>query len=386
MSALRQSVVVSLLSLAEVPQRRWSSLVIVVGMACVVGVLLSMLSVTSGLLRAHFAASDPRRVIVVSQQASNENQGGLSREAVATIASAPGIRRGADGKVLASAEVVSQLPPAEGFAEGSLNVRGIGPVGLAIRPELRIVAGRMFGRGHHELIVGQAAHRMFHVKIGDVMILPDGDWRIVGIFSAGGGFLESELMADAGTLQTSARRTDFGSVLLQLDTPAELVKLRQWLQANPTLSVDAYPQPDYYLRKVSGVTGFFTAVALTVTTLLAIGALFGSVNIMYGAVSARVREIATLRAMGYESVPIAVSVVLEAIFLSLFGAAIGAGAAWLISNGKLNTAGSPVFENYVSPRLLAIGFGCAVVLALLGSLFPAIRAGRLSVADALRAR
>ena len=382
---LRQSLMVSAVSLAALPQRRWSCLVIIVGMGCVVGVLLAMLSVTSGLTRMNRAGAPADRVIIVPRQADSEVQGGLSRDAAATILSAPGIARTSDGKPRGSAEVVTQLPPVEGFAEGSLGVRGVGPTGIALRSEFRIVSGRLFRRGLHELVVGEAARRMYGLKLGDTMILPDGDWPIVGIFAAGGGSLESQLLADIDTLMATLRTNDFGSVLLRLASPTDFDRFRQWVMTNPTLSVDVERQADYYVRRHSGVMGFFELIALTVVTLLAIGALFGSVNIMYGAVSARTREIGTLRAMGFGAVPIAVSVILEALVLSLLGAVLGACVAWFVSNGKLNAAGSPVFENYISPRLVAIGMVWALGLAVLGSLFPAIRAGRLSVAEALRA-
>ena len=183
---------------------------------------------------------------------------------------------------------------------------------------------------------------------------------------------------------TSMRVPDFGSVLVRLESPAALGKLQQWLSSNPTLAVTAERLTDYYLRMAAGPIEFYTVIALVVGVMLGIGALFGSVNIMYGAVNMRTREIATLRAVGYEALPVGISVLLEAILLACVGAALGCGIAWWVFNGRLNSIGSQIFAHAVSPRLVAIGFGWAVAIAVLGALPPAIRAGRLAVAQALR--
>jgi putative ABC transport system permease protein len=384
MNVLTQSFVVSRIGLAGLPQRLWPSLVIVVGTACVIGVLLAMLSVTAGVVRAYRAGEDPGRVIVYGKSASGETHG-LTREAAGTILNGPGIARDSVGKPLADAEFLVQLPPVPGFAQGSLQLRGIGPAGVTLRPELQLNAGRMYQRGLHEVIVGNGAHRAFGLNVGDFVIMPDGRWPVVGIYSAAGGIVESEVLADGETLMPTTGTNGFGSMLVQLESPAAFDTLRAWLTTNPTLAVGVDRQADYYANTVASLTRFFSFMALLVGTMLAIGALFGAINIMYGAVSARTREIATLRAIGYESLPIAISVVCESLVLSLLGAALGAGLAWLISNGKLNSIGSAVFENSVTPRLMAIGFGWAVVLAVFGSLFPAIRAGKLEIAEAARA-
>jgi putative ABC transport system permease protein len=374
---LRQSLVVSRLSLLGLPQRQLSALVIVVGMGCVVGVLLAMLSVTAGLLRAN-STGDPRLVLILPR-----NQA-LSHADVATILNAPGIAHDAEGKSLADGELWIQIPPAEGFIEGSLGVQGIGPAGLQMRSQLKLAAGRLYRSGLHELLIGAAGSRKFHLQIGDAVIMPDGDWRIVGIFTEDGGPLESRLLADRETLMASFHSDAVANVLLQPESPASYDKLKQWLTGNPALTVDVETQAEYFLNQISGSARFFAIMAYTVGAMLAIGACFGAVNIMYGTVSERTREIATLRAMGYNAVPIAVSVILEAILLSLLGGVLGAGAAWFTCNGKLNLNGTAIFENYVSTHLIVVGLGWAVLLGLLGALFPAIRAGRLTVVDALR--
>ncbi|HEY6457676.1 MAG TPA: ABC transporter permease [Steroidobacteraceae bacterium] len=382
MTLLTQSLTVARLNIAGLHSRQWSSLVIIIGMACVTGVLVSMLSVTAGLLRELHNSGDPGRAIVLASRDLNELGADLSPALVGTILNAPGIARGADAHAIGDAEVVVNVPPADGFAQGSLNIRGIGPQGFTLRPELRIVAGRRFTTGRQELIVGAAGARTFHFKIGDRIIMPDGEWPIVGIFN-GGGAIESQLMADAQTLMASARRSEYGSVLVRLSDPDQFDAFRKWLTTNPTLSVTAERQTDYYTRQ-GGQGGFFDTMAYLVGVVMSFGALFGAVNILYSSVRARTREIAILRAMGFLPLPLGLSVVIESLALAVLGAILGILLAWLLIDGH-ESGTSIVFRWSISPNLMGLGVCWAVMLALFGSLFPAIRAARISVAAALRA-
>jgi putative ABC transport system permease protein len=385
MSLLRQSLVVSGLNLRSLGQRLGSSLVIVVGLACVVGVLLSMLSATAGMLRAFQNSGDPSRAIVVPAQVRGNAKEGITRETIGTILNAPGIAKGRDGHVLGDGEVDQQLPPAEGFAEGSLQLLGIGPAGISLRPQFRIVAGRMFQSGRHEVIVGVGAERVFGVKMGQTVRTLHSEWPVVGVFSDGGDILESLLMADVDSVMSTWKRTNYDRVLVRLDSAAAFDGFSRWLTTNPALSVTALQERDYYLSMGNQRTPFFTAMAYLVGAIMAVGAFVGGMRIMYAAVNFRIREIATLRAIGYEPFPVAVSVIVECAALSLCGAAIGAFAAWLIFDGKHSSLGAEIFDLDVSPQLVAVGLGWALLIAVLGGFLPAVRAARLSVADAMRA-
>jgi putative ABC transport system permease protein len=377
MRFLAQLLVVSRLTVAGLRHRPGASLVITIGMACVVAVLISMLSVGAGMLRVLRASADPSRVVVLSTHAQDEHGTELDRGAIATILDAPGMARAADGRPLADAEVLVNVPPAPGFVQGSLNIRGIGPKGLALRPELQIVAGRVFVPGRHELIVGTAARHDFHMGVGDHVIMPDGEWPIVGAFS-GGGVLQSQLMTDADTLMAAIRQGGFGSVVARLESPASFEAFRRWLTGNPVLEVTALRQADYYIR-AGGEHPFYETMGYFVAGLMSVGALLGAVNILYTAVRARTREIAILRAVGYGPLPLAISVTVEALCLSLLGALLGGGVAWLVCDGRESIG----FTWSVTPRLVALGIAWASVLALLGSVLPAIRAAHLPVSAAL---
>ena len=389
MRLLPQIVVVTRLSLMTLPQRKGSSLVIVACMACVVGVLLSVLSVTVGLLRTYESAGSPQRAIVFSRDAlsfgGRADQGSdIPPDALATLVGAPAVARDARGEPLLDAEILAALPPAEGFAEGSLFVRGVGAHALAMRPEFKLLSGRLFRPGIHEMIVGTGVVRGFGLKVGDRIVMPDGEWPIVGEFSTGGGMNESELMSDVATVRSITRTPNVGSVLAGLQSPEAFDEFKAWVTTNPALTLTTERQSDYYRQVAWRSSAFFTAVAYLSGAVMALGALFGTVKILHMAVDLRAREIATLSAIGYDPLPIAVSVVLEGVVLSLLGALAGALVARILVDGRQEIIWDAVFTLSVSPGLIALGAGWALVLAIVGGLIPAVRSARLPVAEALR--
>jgi putative ABC transport system permease protein len=343
-----------------------------------------MLAVTAGMLRAYRAGEDPQLAIVLSP--SNYDYGSsISPNTVATILDAPGIAKGADGHPLADAEVVFWVGPSGPYVVGAPTLRGIGAAGLTLRPNLRIVNGRQFRAGSQELIVGVGAARVYDLHVGDKVVLPGGAWPIIGTFSDAGSILESQLVGDAPTLMSAGHLPGFSSVLVRLERPESFDAFAGWLAANPSLMVNPERQSDYASRTVHRASAFFTALTYVVGVVMALGALFGVAKLTYTAVSVRTREIATLRAIGYQALPVAASVLLESVVLCVAGALVGASLAWLLFNGKLVAALQNVFTLSVSPHLFALGIAWALALAVLGGLLPAIRAARLPVAEALRA-
>ena len=374
---LAQILTVSRLSLAGLRQRIGSSLVIVIGMACVAGVLITILSVTAGILRVARDSGDPGRALVFSARSINEQAGDLDQATVDTILDAPGIAHDDGGKPLADAELLLNAPPADGFAQGTLAIRGVGPEGLRVRPEFHLTGGRLFVAGRHELIVGASAHRTFHFNIGDRIIMPDGEWPIVGSFN-GGGNLEGQLLGDVTTLMAASRRTSVGSVLVRLTNPAAFDAFNQWLTHNPTLAVTALRQVDYYERQGAQNT-FYTTMAVLVGGVMSVGALFASVTVLYAAVRSRTREIATLRALGYLPGAVAASVFTEALLLAFIGGLGGSLIAWMCFDGH----DSVLFRWSIPPQLIVLGTAWTLALALVSALPPALRAVRLPLITAL---
>ena len=336
--------------------------------------------------QAYLNAGDPNRAIVVTKGVEQEGQSAITRAMAPMIAAAPGIAKSKDGKPLADRNLNMGVPVLrKDGSKGYTTMRGLTENGQGVRPELKIVAGRMFQPGRREMIVGVGAQMMFqHMEIGEKVILPDGEWPIVGVFSTG-DLLEGQVVGDTETLITSLHKTNYNTVLVRLTSPDSLNTLKSALTTNPALSVDVIRHSDWYARIASQSTFVLALLGYIVGTVMAIGALFGCLNTMYSAVSTRGREIATLRALGYGAFPVAVSVILEAVLLAAVGALIGAAIAWTLYDGKQDLFGNSVFHLSVSPAQIQLGVIWAITVALLGGLFPSIRAARRPVVEALRA-
>jgi putative ABC transport system permease protein len=393
MSALRQIGAVTAMSLRSLPQRLGTSSVIVIGIAGVVAVVVSVLAMATGFQHTVANTGQADRALVLRGGSDSELASSVSRENVLTIMDAPGVRRNADGKPVASAEVVVivDLPRKSNDSGANVTIRGVGPLAFELRPEIRLIEGRMFRSGLRELIVGRGAQQQFKgLAVGEHIALRGSDWTIVGTFASGGDSHESELMADGETVLSAYRRNLYQSVLVQLESPAALPAFKQALTRDPQLSVDVSSERQYYAQQSERMSKVLSFVAYVVGGIMAIGALFGALNTMYSAVSTRSQEIATLRAIGFGSSPVVISVMIEALLLALIGAAIGAALAWLFFNGNaVSTLGGNftqvVFRLTVTPDLIALGIIWACFIGIIGGLFPAIRAARLPVATALRA-
>jgi putative ABC transport system permease protein len=383
MRRLAQALAVTQVSLRSLPQRKGSSLVIGLSMACVTAVLLSMLSKTEGLVRAYDSGAGPSRVIVLSETTPSGYGRSISQGEVGTILDAPGIARLPGGGPAADPELLFWIPPTGAYAIGSPELRGIGRAGLALRPRFKVLTGRLFYPGRHELMVGVRAARAFGLKVGDRLILPDGEWSIVGVFSDGGGILEGELLGDADTIMSASGISRFGSVLVRLDRPSALGRFKRWLTHNPTLSVTAESEADFAAQTANRLGAYFTRVAYVIATIMTLGALFGTVKIMTASVATRAREIAILRAMGFGSLPVGTAIVFETAILSISGAALGGGLAWLLSDGEMIRRFDGAYAASVTPGLFMLGLAWALAVALIGGLPPAIRAARLSASRAL---
>jgi putative ABC transport system permease protein len=387
MSALRQILAVTSIGLRALPRRLGPSLVVVVGMACVVAVTISILSMSTGFMRTVHSAGRPDRVIVLSHNSQYEFASSISRENALTIADAPGVKRAADGKPIVSAEALTSLRVTKKSNGLDFNVvlRGLGPEGLALRPEIRLVSGRMFRPATNELIVGKSAQSEFEgLDVGSKVSLPEGDWTVTGTFASGGSQTESEMLGDSETVLSGIRANAFKSMTVMLARAEDFNRFKSALGADPTLRVDAIHEAEYLASQSKQLNGFLTVIAYLVGGIMGLGALFGALNTLYSAVSTRSVEIATLRVFGFGAAAILTSVLAEALLLSLLGAAIGAAAAWFAFNGSLHAAGSLVFSLAVTPGLAAEGIGLACVLGLFGGLLPALRAARVPVAVALR--
>jgi putative ABC transport system permease protein len=382
------------MNLRSLPQRIGTSSVVVIGIAGVVAVLISVLAMSTGFIRTLQKTGLDNRAVVVRTGSSTELVSVLTNDAALAVADAPGIKKGSDGRPLASPEtlLIMNLSKKDG-EDASAPFRGLTADGFAVHPEIKITNGRMFQAGVTEMIVGKSAQRLYKgLDIGSQINLRGATWTVVGSFDGGGSGHDSELIADKQTLNSAYRRGNGGqSVWVVLDPQDGFHTFKDSVTTNPQLQVDVSTEKDFGTQQSAQISSILKIVAYVVGGIMAIGAIFGALNTMYSAVSTRAREIATLRAIGFGPGPVIVSVFVEALLLALIGGAGGALIAWLLFNGySVDTLGGGfggqlIFDLAVTPGLVALGIIWACVIGLIGGLFPAIRAARLPVATALRA-
>ena len=390
---LSQIVSLTFFNLRTLPERKGSAVAAAVGIAGVVAVLVGVLSIAAGFRAAMQVTGADDLAIVLRSGADSEMTSGLSREEARLIADAPGIARTADGP-LASAElfVIINLPKRSTGTDANVPLRGVEAAAVAVRGDLRIIEGRRFQPGRNEVMVGAGAARAFTgLDVGRKIRVSQNEWEVVGVFAGGGGAAESEIWTDAAVLQPAYHRGEsFQSVYAKLTSPAAFREFKDALTTNPQLKVKVLLVSELLAEQSSLLTGFIETLGVSIAGLMALGALFGALNTMYSAVAARTREIATLRALGFGSSPVILSVMCESLALALIGGGGGAVAAYLAFDGfkaatiNWQTFSQVAFAFSVTPQLLAGAVVWAATIGLVGGFFPALRAARLPVAAALR--
>ncbi len=388
-----QAMAITLFNLRTVPERKGAALATVVGIAGVVAVFVGVLSIAAGFRAAMTVPGGEDIAMVLRSGADSEMTSGLSREETRLIADAPGVARNADGS-LTSAElfVIINLPKRSTGTDANVPFRGVEKTGTAVRGDVRIIEGRFFEPGRNEVIAGVGAARAFAgLDVGQTIRLGQNEWKVVGVFTGGGGAAESEMWTDSAVLQSAYQRGDnFQSVYAKLASPGAFTQFKDWLTSNPQLKVKAVRRGEFLAEQSSMLTSFIEGIGVFIAGLMALGALFGALNTMYSAVATRTREIATLRALGFHSGPIILSVMIESLVLALVGGVVGAAAAYLAFDGfkaatiNWQTFSQIAFAFAVTPQLLVNAILWAVTIGLLGGLFPALRAVRLPIASALR--
>lgn len=382
-----------------IPQRRGASLATVVGIAGVVTVFVAVLSIGEGFRHALRSAGSPDNAMVMRAGSDSEMMSVLTRDAVEVIAQAPGVARGpalpgGPPVALSSGElfVVVDVPKRSTGTDANVPLRGVQPAAFATRKDLKITSGRAFQWGKNEILVGEGAEKQFAgLEVGKRLRWGQNEWEVVGTFSAGGALWESEIWCDAAVLQPAYRRgNSFQTVIAKLESPAAFDSFKDALTTDPRLDVQVLRESEYYANQGRTLNGIIRGLGFTVSILMAVGAVFGALNTMYSAVSARKREVATLRALGFGRGAVVVSVLAESLLLAIVGGAVGAFAAWAFFDGyrtstiNWDTFSQVTFAFDVTAPLLVAGTLFALAMGLVGGLFPAIRAARLPVTTALR--
>jgi len=396
---LRQVLAVTATAIRTIPQRRGASLATIAGIAGVVAVLVAVLSIGEGFRHALRAAGSPQNALVLRSGSDSEMMSVLVGDSVEIIAQAPGIARGVVGAgeapvPLSSAElfVVVDVPKKSTGTPANVPLRGVQPAAFSTRPELKITAGRMFAWGKNEVLVGVGALGQFRgLDVGSKLKWGQNEWTVAGTFSANGALWESEIWTDARVLQPSYRRgNSFQTVVARLESVDAFDRFKDALTKDPRLDVTVQRESEFFGNQGRSLQAVIQSLGFLLAVLMGIGAVFGALNTMYSAVAARTREIATLRAIGFGPGAVVVSVMAESLLLALVGGIVGALGAWLFFDGyrtstlNWDTFSQVTFAFDVTPALLVEGTSFALILGLVGGLFPAIRAARMPVTAALR--
>jgi putative ABC transport system permease protein len=376
------------MNLASVPSRLGLVCTIIIGVACAVGVLVSMLAMGVGARREALANARPDRIVLVSSDAPSVNQSVILKETAASIRELPGIKRNAKGEPISMAL-------AGVFVQARSKVDGA-PVGFPIAgvtsgladyfPELHITAGRMFQPGLRELIASNKCAQQFEdFTVGARRRMRGGEWLVVGNFDQGNIAGNCTVFTDADTIMSAFGRNTFSTVNVMLQTESSLAEITRAIKANPTLRIVAKTQAAVAEENNQQLSNILNFVAYFVGSIMALAATVGAANSLYAIVDGRRRELATLRALGFDSVPIILALLLEAIVLALPGALLGALLAWVLFNGLLASPFGSSFRLAVTPALVLLGLGWALAMGVLSGLLPAVRASRVPVTVALRA-
>jgi putative ABC transport system permease protein len=390
---LSQTLAVASLSLRTIPQRASSSAVAMIGIAGVVIVFVAVLSIGEGFRAAMADAGRPDRAVVMRSGADSEMTSGLAGAAADVVMQAPGLLR-INNRPMASAElyVLVDLNKRSTGTPANVPLRGIGAEALGVRDDAHVIDGRMFRFGTNEAVVGRAANRQFSgVDLGSELISGNLHLKIVGIFESNGSVSETEIWCDSHLIQgVYERGNSYQSVLAQLDSAATFDTFKNWLTTNPQLNVQVLRESDFYAQQSQVMSSLIRGIGYTIAVLMGIGAVFGAILTMYTAVSTRTREIATLRALGFNTASVLISVLAESLALAAIGGLLGGLTAYFAFNGyqtstmNFQTFSQVAFAFAVTRSLLVQGLSYALIMGLVGGLMPAIKAARLPIATALR--
>jgi len=389
MHPITQIGVATSLAIRTLPQRLGPALVTVIGIAAAVAVMTCILAISGGV--RHFVAvnDQPDRAVLLPPNGGSEFAGAFTSADVAIVDGAPGVKRAPDGRPMVQplAAVAVELIRRKDGAPQYEMLRGTGDIGtLMNKPTLHPVAGRIFRPGLHELVVGQAAQRMYRgLDVGDQVLVHDQPWTVVGVYADQGGIDENALAGDVETVRTAYGSPTYQSIGVQLASPADYDRFRDWVMSNPQLKVQVKRLNQYYTDQMSQLRTLFDFVGYFVGGIMAVGAACGAVTTLYAAVDSRRREIATLRAIGFGGAAVATSVMIEALLLAIPGALMGLGLALLAFNGHDIETQGVGFRAVVTASVAVTGVVTALAIGFVGGVAPAIRSATLPVAEALRA-
>ncbi len=392
MSFIRQVLSVTNMNLRSILERSGSSLVIIVGIAGSVAVMVSLLAMAEGLSSTISSTGEEDRVIILRDGSNSELSSGVAMTEIDTVSSSPGIKS-MDGEPMIAGELFAIIDLKKKGAESTSNlpIRGVQPTSFKIRPEIEIIEGRNFTTGTAEIIVGKGANNQYEgLELGDQIKVRDSFATVVGIFSSNGNVHESEIWADLAAAQGIFRRgASASSMILKLNSPDSFDEVGLFVESYPNLELKVQSESDFYENQSSGAD-LIKIFGQVVGYIMAIGAVFAALNTMYSAVSTRLVEIGTLRALGFKGTTVLLALMIEALLLAMIGGLLGAAIAYILFNGYTvstlagGSFSQTAFAFAVTVDVVQQGLTLALFVGLIGGLFPAWNAARRDITEALR--
>jgi putative ABC transport system permease protein len=378
----------------SVMQRPVSTALTALGIGLVVAVFVAMLALANGFIAALVKTGSSDNVLLLRRGADSELSSGIPRDAISIISASPHIATGADGRPLVSPEtyIVLNIPRAGGdaFAVANVVARGVSDKAFEVRRNIKIIEGRRFASGQSEICVGaKLAGRFANVNVGDVLRFSNRNWNVVCRFTADGSSFESEIWGENEQFQSVFRGQSFQDVAFRLKDPGGFDEAKRAFLADQRLQVDAHRESEFYASQSELLGNILRFLAIMITSIMAVGAVFGAVNTMYASVSSRTPEIAVLLTLGFHPRSVLASFLAESALIALIGGVIGCLLALPINGVVTSTTNWASFSEIafafrVTPTLLLAGIIFAVAMGLLGGFFPARRASKLPVIQALR--
>ncbi len=373
--------------------RRLTTALTAGGMALVVYVFTTVLMLAAGLQQTLVATGLDENVVIIRRGSQTEVQSGVDRAQAGAVESLPEVAIGDDGHKLVSREtvVLINLPKRDSGKPSNVLIRGVTPAGLALRPQVRLVEGRMPRPGTAEIITGRAIATGFRgAGIGETMRFGSRDWTVVGIFDAGRTGFDSEIWGDAEQMMQAFRRLAYSSIIFRLTDTDRFEAVKQEIESDPRFTVEARRERDFYAAQSEALAKFIRYLGTGISAIFSIGAIIGAMITMYASVASRTGEIGTLRALGFPRRAILTAFLVESLLLGLVGGIVGlVGAAFMqaitISTMNFQTFAELAFSFTLTPGIVAAGVAFALGMGLLGGFLPAARAARMKIVDALRA-
>ena len=372
--------------------RRLTTILTASGMALVVFVFASVMMLAEGLRKTLVETGSHDNVIVIRKGSQSEMQSGVDRASASIVETAPEIATGADGRPFLAKElvVIINLLKRGSDKPSNITIRGIGEYSLALRPQVKLVEGRMPRSGASEIIAGQSVAKRFRgAGIGETIRFAMRDWTVVGIFDAGRTGYSSEIWGDVDQLMQAFRRPAYSSVLFKLRDSSEFQKVKDWLEHDPRLTLEAKRETRYYADQSEMMAKFLRILGITLTIIFSLGAVIGAMITMYAAVATRTVEIGTLRALGFQRRNILAAFLIESMLLGLSGGLMGlffASFMQLITISTVNwqTFSELAFSFTLTRGIIVNSLLFSLIMGFVGGVLPAVRASRMNIVDALR--